>query len=57
MISLSDVTIRQGSFTLSRVSLEGDNVFGDDGGVHELGTMTGDAANGLTVTLAVNVQG
>lgn len=42
---------------LSRVSLEGDNVFGDDGGVHELGTMSGDVANGLTVTLAVNVQG
>jgi protocatechuate 3,4-dioxygenase beta subunit len=42
---------------LSRVSLEGDNVFGDDGGVHELGTMSGEVASGLTVTLAVNVQG
>jgi protocatechuate 3,4-dioxygenase beta subunit len=42
---------------LSRVSLEGDNVFGDDGGVHELGTISGDVASGLTVTLAVTVKG
>jgi protocatechuate 3,4-dioxygenase beta subunit len=42
---------------LSRVSLERDNVFGDDSGVHELGTTSGDVASGLTVTLAVNVKG
>ena len=42
--------------TLAGVSLERDNVFGDDGGVHELGTMSGDIASGLTVTLTVPVQ-
>jgi protocatechuate 3,4-dioxygenase beta subunit len=42
---------------LARVSLERDNVFGDDGGVHELGPMCGYVASGLTVTLAVNVKG
>jgi protocatechuate 3,4-dioxygenase beta subunit len=41
---------------LSRVSLERDNVFGDDGAVHELGTMTGDVSSGLTVALTVNVR-
>jgi protocatechuate 3,4-dioxygenase beta subunit len=42
---------------LAAVSLERDGVFGDDGGVHELGTMRGEVASGLTVTLAVNVKG
>jgi protocatechuate 3,4-dioxygenase beta subunit len=41
---------------LSRVSLASDNVFGDDGGVHELGTMSGSIAAGLTVALAVPVR-
>jgi len=41
---------------MGRVSLEGDNVFGDDGGVHELGTISGSVADGLTVTLAVPVN-
>ncbi|HET7030584.1 MAG TPA: intradiol ring-cleavage dioxygenase [Candidatus Limnocylindrales bacterium] len=41
---------------LAAVSLERDNVFRDDGGVHELGTISGDVASGLTVTLAVNVR-
>ena len=41
---------------LSGVSLARDGVFGDDGGVHELGTMTGDVANGMTVTLNVPVR-
>ena len=40
---------------LTRVSLQTDNVFGDDGGVHELGTMSGDLSSGLTVELAVPV--
>jgi hypothetical protein len=31
-------------------------VFRDDGAVHELGTMTGSIANGLTVTLPVPVR-
>jgi protocatechuate 3,4-dioxygenase beta subunit len=41
---------------LSRVSLASDNVFGDDGGVHELGTISGSIAAGLTVALAVPVR-
>ena len=38
------------------VSLSGDNVFGDDGGIHELGAISGSIANGLSVDLAVPVQ-
>jgi protocatechuate 3,4-dioxygenase beta subunit len=41
---------------LGQVSLTTDGVFGDDGGVHELGTMTGSVASGLTVELAVPVN-
>ena len=41
--------------SLSRVSLASDNVFGDDGGVHELATVTGSVAQGYTATLAVPV--
>jgi protocatechuate 3,4-dioxygenase beta subunit len=41
---------------LARVSLASDNVFGDDGDVHELGTMSGSVADGLTVALAVPVK-
>jgi len=40
---------------LAQVSLQSDNVFGDDGGVHELGTISGDPSSGLTVELAVPV--
>jgi protocatechuate 3,4-dioxygenase beta subunit len=40
---------------LRGVTLQSDMVFGDDGGVHELGTITGDVTNGMTVTLAVPV--
>jgi protocatechuate 3,4-dioxygenase beta subunit len=41
---------------LADVSLASDNVFGDDGGVHELGTISGSVADGLTVALAVPVK-
>ena len=41
---------------LSRVNLQSDNVFGDDAGVHELGTMSGSVQQGLTVDLAVPVK-
>ena len=41
---------------LSRVSLQSDNVFGDDGAAHQLGTVTGTVDSGLTVTLAVPVD-
>ena len=43
--------------TLGQVSLESDNVFGDDGGVRQLGTVTGNEADGYTVALTVAVEG
>ena len=42
---------------LSRLSLQTDMVFADDGGVHQLGTMSGDVAGGYAVRLAVPVNG
>jgi protocatechuate 3,4-dioxygenase beta subunit len=42
--------------TMSGVSLESDNVFRDDGGIHELGTVTGDVSSGMAVSLAVPVK-
>ena len=39
------------------VSLASDKVFADDGGVHQLGTISGSVADGLVVELAVPVQG
>lgn len=41
---------------LGQVSLTSDNVFGDDGGIHELGTVTGDVTSGMTVALTVPVR-
>jgi protocatechuate 3,4-dioxygenase beta subunit len=41
---------------LSRVTLQNDMVFGDDGGASQLGTVTGDVAGGYTVALAVRVD-
>lgn len=46
----------QSSANLSQVSLATDMVFGDDGGIHELGAITGSATTALTVELAVGVQ-
>jgi protocatechuate 3,4-dioxygenase beta subunit len=46
----------QSIVTLSQVSLERDGVFGDDGGVHELGTVSGSVADGMTVALTVPVK-
>jgi protocatechuate 3,4-dioxygenase beta subunit len=42
--------------TMSQVSLDDDNVFGDDGGKSQLATVTGDASSGYTVALAVGVD-
>jgi protocatechuate 3,4-dioxygenase beta subunit len=42
---------------LSRLSLQSDTVFADDGGVHQLGTMSGDVAGGYAVRLTVPVNG
>jgi hypothetical protein len=39
------------------VSLSSDNVFGEDDGERQIGTMTGSVAAGLTVDLAVPVRG
>ncbi|MGK5115018.1 MULTISPECIES: intradiol ring-cleavage dioxygenase [unclassified Geodermatophilus] len=41
---------------LAQLSLDSDNVFGDDGGAAQLATVTGDVAGGYTVTLAVGVD-
>jgi hypothetical protein len=41
---------------LSRVSLSGDNVFGDDGGASQLATVTENVTSGYTVRLAVGVD-
>jgi protocatechuate 3,4-dioxygenase beta subunit len=40
---------------LSRVSLTTDMVFRDDGGVHQLATMSGDASKGYTAALTIGV--
>lgn len=44
------------SDNLGRVSLAGDNVFGDDGGADQLATVTGDATSGYRVALTVRVD-
>ena len=41
---------------LSQLRLDGDNVFGDDGGARQLATVTGDATGGYAVSLAVGVD-
>lgn len=41
---------------LSQVTLTSDNVFGNDGGVYQLGTATGDVTSGYTVTLSVPID-
>jgi protocatechuate 3,4-dioxygenase beta subunit len=40
---------------LARVSLDRDMVFGDDGGVSQLATMTGDVTRGYTAALTVGI--
>jgi protocatechuate 3,4-dioxygenase beta subunit len=42
--------------TARQVSLESDNVFGDDGGARQLGSVTGDVETGYTVALTVPVE-
>ena len=41
--------------SLSRTSLTQDMVFGDDGGIHQLATVTGDASSGYVANLTVGV--
>ncbi|GAB2645685.1 intradiol ring-cleavage dioxygenase [Kribbella swartbergensis] len=40
---------------MERTSLEDDNVFGEDGGVHQLATVTGDSGSGYVAKLNVGV--
>ncbi|WP_309711823.1 intradiol ring-cleavage dioxygenase [Pseudolysinimonas sp.] len=40
---------------LAQTTLAGDNVFGDDGGIHQIATMTGSAAAGYTAALTIGV--
>ena len=42
--------------TLSQVTLAEDNVFGDDDGASQLGTVTGSVSSGYTVSLTVGVD-
>jgi protocatechuate 3,4-dioxygenase beta subunit len=42
---------------MQSLSLQTDNVFADDGGVRQLGTVTGDVSGGYTVSLTVPVNG
>ena len=46
---------QQSVANLARTSLAGDMVFGDDGAVHQLATMSGSVDGGLTARLAVPV--
>jgi protocatechuate 3,4-dioxygenase beta subunit len=45
----------QSVVNLGQVSLQSDNVFGDDGGARQLGTVTGSVDGGITVELTVPV--
>ncbi len=45
----------QSTSNLSRTSLSSDNVFGEDGGIHQLATMSGTAATGFTASLTIAV--
>ena len=40
---------------MTRTTLTSDNVFGDDGGIYQLATMTGSAAEGYTAALNVTI--
>jgi protocatechuate 3,4-dioxygenase beta subunit len=40
---------------LARVSLQRDNVFGNDGGIHQIATMSGDVSSGYTGALTIGV--
>ena len=41
---------------LASLSLDSDNVFGDDGGIHQLATVSGDVSGGYTVKLTAPVD-
>ena len=37
------------------MTLTSDNVFGDDGGIHQLATVTGDTSSGFVANLTIGV--
>ena len=39
----------------AQVTLAGDNVFGDDGGIHQIASMSGSVADGYTAALTIGV--
>ena len=41
---------------LAQVTLDSDNVFGDDGAAHQLATVTGDVTSGYVATLTVPID-
>ena len=41
---------------MAQVSLDSDNVFGDDGGALQLATVTGDTTSGYNIALTVRVD-
>ena len=45
----------QGVRNASQISLQSDNVFGDDGGIHQLATMSGDATGGSAAALTIGI--
>jgi protocatechuate 3,4-dioxygenase beta subunit len=47
---------QQSVTNLARITLDSDNVFGDDGGATQLGTVTGDVTSGYAVSLPVRVD-
>ena len=50
-----DAATRPASRNLARTSLTEDMVFGDDGGIHQLATVTGDASSGYVANLTIGV--
>lgn len=46
---------RSSKSNLSRISLTSDNVFGNDGGVHQLASMTGSVTSGFVANLTIGV--
>jgi hypothetical protein len=40
---------------LSQVNLSGDMAFGEDGGIHQIATMSGGAMGGYTAALTIGV--
>jgi hypothetical protein len=46
---------RSSKSNLARISLTSDNVFGNDGGVHQLASMTGSVKSGFVANLTIGV--